>query len=217
MEIIREIPARFSKLNLSAKLALAALGLISLFCLCSFMSSLFTQLGQAPLATATYQGADSVVIVTWTPAFSIPTSSITPTSSPAPTRTPLPTSLPTRSFETATLVVLPTGINLATGRGVLTISGMDKDLEYVDIQNIGYGAVFLSGWTLISEKGEQVCRLSGILQPREVLRVWASTGPVGSKGFSCGFLRRIWSNSELDPAVLYNPDGQEVSRYPQPN
>jgi len=219
MEIIKGIPERFSKMTSSSKLIIVGMGLVLLLCLFSVIFSFFTQFGQAPIATATYKGADSVVIVTWTPAYASPTvtGSVTPTSSPVPTRTPLPTSLPTRSFETPTVVVLPTGINLATGRGVLTISSMDKNLEYVDIQNVGYGPVNLTGWTLVSERGEQVCRLSGMLQPREVFGVWAGSGPVGSEGFNCGFLRRIWSNNELDPAVLYNPDGDEVSRYPQPN
>ena len=217
MEVIKEIPDRFSKLNLSSKLIIGGLGLIFVFCLCSVTASLFTQLGQAPVTTATYKGADSVVMVTWTPEFTgsaTSTGSVTPTSPPIPTRTPLPTSLPTRSFETPTVVILPTGVNLATGRGVLTIAGMDKNLEYVDIQNVGYGPVSLIGWTLVSERGEQVCQLSGFLQSREVLRVWAGTGPEGSGGLNCGFSRRIWSNNELDPAVLYNPDGDEVSRFP---
>ena len=214
MKTLLEIPIWFSKQKTSGKLVIGLVGLLFLFCMCSGMSAIYARLGQPPSITLTYQGADSFSVVTWTPAFSgspTPTSSITPTSTPVGTRTPLPTELPTRSFETATIVILPTGIDLSTGRGVIIIAGVDKKLEYVDIQNVGHGLMDLSGWVLTSERGNQSCRLNGILQTNEVLRVWTHIGPVG---YNCGFLRDIWNDNELDPAVLYNRDGQEVDRYP---
>jgi competence protein ComEC len=81
----------------------------------------------------------------------------------------------------------------------------------VDIQNVSGEEANLSGWRLVSEKGNQSCTLKGIMQPNEVLRVWAGNG---ATGYSCGYSGPIWNNSELDPAVLYNPQGKEVSRYP---
>lgn len=212
MKTIRELPGWFSQLKISGKLAVAGAGLLLLFFMCSVLSAIYLQSAQPPLITPTYKGADSVVLVTWTPAGSLtPTSSVTLTSTPLPTRTPLPTSLPTRSFETATTVILPTGtIRPVIISGSLNIVYVDKTEEYVDIQNFGT-PVDLSGWLLVSERGNQICRLNGILQTNEVLRIWAGTEETG---YSCGFLRTIWTDTELDPAVLYNPDGREVSRYP---
>lgn len=191
---------------------IGGMGLLFLLCLCGVLSTALTQSGQPPTITLTYQGADSVLLITWTPAGSLtPTSSATPTSTPAPTQTPLPTSLPTRSFETATTVILPTSFRPDLRGSFVAIVLVDKKLEFVDIQNLSGAPVDLSGWVLVSERGDQSCTLSGILQPNEVLRIWAGTAETG---YSCGFGRTIWTDNELDPAVLYNPRVQEVSRYP---
>jgi micrococcal nuclease len=93
----------------------------------------------------------------------------------------------------------------------LKITNVDKQAEYVDIQNVSEQAIDLDGWVLLSERGNQSCTLGGAIQPGETLRVWATKG---EPGFSCGFTSNIWSNSEPDPAVLYNPQGKVVSRYP---
>jgi hypothetical protein len=53
--------------------------------------------------------------------------------------------------------------------------------------------------------------LSGVLQPNEVLRIWADKG---NSGFSCGYPFNIWNDNQADPAVLYDPQGKEISRYP---
>ena len=90
------------------------------------------------------------------------------------------------------------------------IIAMNKREEWVDIQNVGNSDVDLSGWNLVSEKGNQDCPLSGIIKAGETLRIWAmaAQGP----GYSCGYNTNIWNNSEPDPAVLYNEQGIEVSR-----
>lgn len=93
----------------------------------------------------------------------------------------------------------------------MVISGMDKQLEYVDIQNVSHANVIINGWTLVSEVGNQICPLKGTLKPKQVLRIWAATGQVG---ISCGFHNPIWLDQELDPAVLYNANGEEMDRYP---
>lgn len=88
------------------------------------------------------------------------------------------------------------------------IVGVNKRAEYVDIQNIGNQAQDLSGWVLVSEKGEQSCSLAGVLEPGQTLRIWAQTG----EGYSCGFEGTIWNNDEYDAAVLYNAAGVEMDR-----
>jgi hypothetical protein len=90
------------------------------------------------------------------------------------------------------------------------ILAVHKTEENVDLQNMGSTEVDLDGWRLVSEAGEQSCELSGTLKPGEVLRVWANRGP----GFDCRFPDEIWRDNELDIAVLYNPEGEEVSRLP---
>lgn len=94
---------------------------------------------------------------------------------------------------------------------VVLIIGVNKSAEYVDIQNQGSIDVNLSGWNLVSEKGNQSCPLSGIFKAGETLRIWAmaAEGP----GYSCGYSKNIWNNSDPDPAVLYNQEGVEVSRW----
>lgn len=74
------------------------------------------------------------------------------------------------------------------------------------------GSIDLSGWRLLSEKGDQNCDLGGIIQPNETLRIWALSKNVDQDGFNCGFDGNIWNNSKTDPAVLYDPSGAEVFR-----
>lgn len=108
-------------------------------------------------------------------------------------------------------VAQPTA-TLATASGLLTIVGVNKDAEYVDIRNDGGAAVDLGGWILRSEKGSQDCTLGGVIGPGQVLRIWAMAEDAGQGGYNCGFGSNIWNNSDSDPAVLINPSGQEVSR-----
>jgi hypothetical protein len=92
------------------------------------------------------------------------------------------------------------------------IVGVDKRAEYVDLRNTGGQPQDLSGWELVSEKGDQRCSLGGTIQPGQTLRVWALASVSGQGGYNCGFGQNIWNNSESDPAVLINNAGQEVSR-----
>jgi lamin tail-like protein len=209
MKTIKKFPVWFSRQRPSGRIFLVVIGLLFVIYMCSLLSTIFTRSGQqSPSATPTSRGADSVALLTWTPT---PTSLSIFTDTPAPIRTPLPTGLPTRSFETATVVILKATLSRGTAGVLVLITGVNKQLEYVDIQNAGFPTVNLRGWALVSETGKQTCLLHGILQYKEVLRIWAGTGQVG---FSCGFKRPIWLDEEPDPAVLYNADGEEVSRYP---
>lgn len=98
----------------------------------------------------------------------------------------------------------------ASGTPSVIIVAVNKQAEYVDIKNVGSSPVNLNGWTLVSEKGNQACSLGGILEPGVTLRIWAGTN---ATGFSCGYNKNIWNNSEPDPAVLYDAQGHEVDRY----
>lgn len=218
MNTIHEILSWFLKQDRNRRLMIGGVGLVLLVALCGlFSAAVYRAAQQAPAITATYNGASSVIFKTWTPAITDTPSPTSTATVPPSTRTPLPTGLPTQSLETATLFVLPTNFVPPSGPDILVvITGVDKQLEYADIQNTGPIAISLRGWTLVSEIGEQACPLRGILQPKQVLRIWAGVGPTGSTGINCEFKNNIWLDQEPDPAVLYNAKGQEVSRFPKP-
>ncbi|MCL4860865.1 MAG: thermonuclease family protein [Caldilineaceae bacterium] len=117
-------------------------------------------------------------------------------------RTAAPTPTPTASATSPT-----------TTAGGLRIIALDKREEYTDIVNDGATAVDLAGWMLRSERGKQDCPLHGVIEPGQTLRIWAMERDAERGGFNCGFGSQIWNNSEYDPAVLFAPDGVEVSRY----
>ncbi len=97
-------------------------------------------------------------------------------------------------------------------RDSIIITAVNVRDEYVDIQNTGREPVDLAGWSLVSENGSQACDLGRTIQSGETLRIWALAKDADQGGYNCGFSRNIWSNSEPDPAVLYDPKGVEVSR-----
>jgi hypothetical protein len=133
---------------------------------------------------------------------------VPPTRTPAPaTSTPVPPTSTPAPQPTATLPPAPSGPKVVIAR-------VDKVAEYVDLRNDGGEAADLNGWTLRSEKGSQDCRLAFMLGPNETIRVWAMAADAGKGGYNCGFGGPIWNNSEPDPAVLIDSQGQEVDRYP---
>lgn len=127
------------------------------------------------------------------------------------TGTPLPIII-TAPIETSIPTLEPTALSTVVNGAVIQIKVVNKDDEYVDLENIGNQPQDITGWSLISEKGNQSCGLSGVIMPNTTLRVWANN-PNG-EGYNCNFDAEIWNNSELDPAILYNNQGQEVARYP---
>ena len=123
------------------------------------------------------------------------------------------TSIPS---ATATASPVPTATNppptaTATSVSSVEIIAVNKPAEYVEIQNFSQTPVNLRGWRLVSETGNQSCNLRGTLAPNAVLRIWARRG---NPGFDCQFPNDIWRDNQADPAVLYNPQGEEVSRFP---
>jgi len=117
-----------------------------------------------------------------------------------------PTPAPVPAAATPALPA-PTG-------ALIHIVAVDKHAEFVDMRNDGDQALDLGGWVLVSEKGDQRCTLGGVLNPGEVLRVWAMAEDAGQGGYNCGFDSSVWNNSEPDPAALYDNAGQLVARYP---
>ena len=197
MKTIGEFPGWLAKQTWTGKLLLGCSGCVLLFCCCGTVAALFVTPTQALRTTASAGIA------------SLPSDSLV---TPLPTFTEQTTPSPEVILfdPTATPVLLPTATS--TPAITVVIIGMNKVSEYVDLQNNGSVPVDLSDWVLVSKKGDQRCPLSGELPPGQILRVWSRSN---KSGFSCHFPNNIWNNDGVDPAVLYNPQGLEVSRYPQ--
>lgn len=212
---------KYGQQGQAVKILIPSLAFLLFCCLCSIPLGLFplrsrnvpgitpgpvlpTAAGTQPTPTALF-GFGSTPFPTLAAPSALPTTPGPPTWTPAPTSTPVPTS----TLPPATSTPLPTA-TVANSTSVLIVT-VNKREEYVDIQNSGNGLANLSGWRLVSEMGNQPCALNGVLQPGEVLRVWARRG---NTGLSCGYDFNIWNDDRADPAVLYDPQGKEISRYP---
>jgi hypothetical protein len=200
--------------------------LLAFCCACSFLFRLLQTASSANTAVPTpFVFPTQGNVATPTPLFNfgstplatlsvptaLPTTPSPATITPTITLTQTPTQIaPT---ETATLVPTNTVVPVTpTSSGTVQIISVNKAMEYVDLQNFNNAPVDISGWKLVSVTGNQPCALSGVLQPNEVLRVWAKKGDTG---FSCGYLINIWNDNQKDPAVLYDAQGKPVSRYPK--
>jgi len=86
--------------------------------------------------------------------------------------------------------------------------------EYVELTNLGEQPQDLTGWVLmdISEGYPSFIFLSYTLAPDESIRVYTNEYHPEWGGFSFGYGRAIWNNSEPDIAVLYDNQDKEVSR-----
>ncbi len=140
-----------------------------------------------------------------------PTVKPSPTLKPMATPTPQPTETPTPT-PTEKPTMAPTATPTLVSGPLVLIKRVDKVAEYVDLENRGNQPQDLTGWRLVSENGNQVCYLAGVIQPGETLRVW-TRNPNGG-GYNCGFEGNIWNNDKPDPAALYDAQGVLVSRYP---
>ena len=90
--------------------------------------------------------------------------------------------------------------------------------EYVQIANIGDTPVDLGGWRLrdISDGSPSFTFPSYILEPGERIRVYTNEHHPEWGGFSFGYGRAVWNNSDPDVAAVFNSKGEEVSRSSYP-
>ena len=86
--------------------------------------------------------------------------------------------------------------------------------EYVEITNLGDTSQDLEGWVLrdISEGYPSFTFPSYVLAPGAKVRVYTNEIHSEWGGFSFGYGKAVWNNSDPDWAALYNAQGQEVSR-----
>lgn len=146
----------------------------------------------------------------WIAAFNVtnapPLDAIQLATVPSPTPSPTaPTQTPTPAPPTATPIPPPT-----EAPGIIKIISVDKDDEVVVIRNDTTAPIDLTNWKLLSEKGNEICFLGGVIGSGNLLNIYTTRGPLG---YSCFFDRPIWQDEEEDAALLYSPSGLIVSTF----
>jgi hypothetical protein len=116
---------------------------------------------------------------------------------------------PSPTDEWATASPTPSA---TTAPAQVVILAVDKDWEYVDIQNTGSVAQDLTGWYILSENGNSRCNLSGTLEAGDTLRIWTMAQDVEAGDATCNLNGEMWNDDEADPAALYNANGLLVDR-----
>ena len=94
-----------------------------------------------------------------------------------------------------------------------TVPRVESD-EYVEITNLGDSAQDLFGWKLkdISDGYPEFTFPHYVLLPHKAIRVYTNEIHPEWGGFSFHYGKAVWHNKDPDTAVLYNSQGQEVSR-----
>lgn len=156
---------------------------------------------------------NQVAVAATIPALPTPINTPGPTSPPATAALPTSTLTPVAATEPPAPTQEPTATQPpAQSPAQVVITWVNKQDEFVDIQNVGGSDQDINGWVLVSEKGDQRCTLGGILPAGASLRIWAMAEDAGMGGYNCGFGSNIWNNSEPDPAALYDNAGNLVAR-----
>lgn len=147
-----------------------------------------------------------------------PTGEVSPTDTPRPTESPSPTSTsPASPLETPTVEptsTFPSSVLPTPEDDSVQIDLVDKISEYVYIFNNSEEAQDLEGWVLISDRGDETCPLSGILESGEGILIWAMAEDEQEEGYNCGLETEMWDDDQEDTALLYDAEGQLVSQYP---
>jgi hypothetical protein len=215
----------------AVKVLIPALFLLGFCCLCSLVipllglrtpSNVLPSPNVSPTDGTQATSTSLFNFATFTPfptqTFFVPTAFPTFTPSPTGTQTPTPfirtstaTSIPSVTASPIPTATRPPATATVTSVRSVEIIAVNKPAEYAEIQNFSQTSVNLRGWRLVSETGNQSCDLRGTLAPSQVIRIWARRG---NPGFDCRFPNDIWRDNAVDPAVLYNSQGEEVSRFP---
>ncbi|PKM60315.1 MAG: hypothetical protein CVU99_08810 [Firmicutes bacterium HGW-Firmicutes-4] len=95
----------------------------------------------------------------------------------------------------------------------VTISELDKKAEYIAIKNAGTSAVDLTGWKIVSVRGNQTFTFPAfILAADATVKIGDSATNTGL-GFHWLDGGGTWNNSESDPAELYDSTGKLIDVY----
>lgn len=115
--------------------------------------------------------------------------------------------------ETSSSVAPPASVSTSGGVRIETI---DLKGEVVTIKNTSGVAVDVSGWKLVSEKGNQIFTFpSGTVIPASgALKVVSGQNAQAGPGVLVWTKSYIWNN-DGDPGALYDANGRLVSTYPR--
>jgi hypothetical protein len=93
------------------------------------------------------------------------------------------------------------------------IVALDKRAEYVTIENKGTDDIDISGWTIISVKGQQRFTFPSGYVLKAGQKCKLTSGDLkGTSDFTMANTT-IWNNSSSDPAELYNDNGVLIDRF----
>jgi hypothetical protein len=95
----------------------------------------------------------------------------------------------------------------------VTISELDKKAEYIVIKNAGTSAVDLTGWKIVSVRGNQTFTFPAFsLAAGAAVKIGDSAN---NSGIDFHWLDGggTWNNSESDPAELYDSSGKLIDVY----
>jgi hypothetical protein len=97
--------------------------------------------------------------------------------------------------------------------GQVEIVALDKRAEYVTIENVGKTSIDISGWIIISVKGQQRFTFPDgyVLETGQQCKL--TSGDLKDTGDFTMANTTIWNNSSKDPAELYNDRGELVDRF----
>ncbi|MDM8534303.1 lamin tail domain-containing protein [Clostridiaceae bacterium HSG29] len=95
----------------------------------------------------------------------------------------------------------------------ITITELDKKAEYIVIKNTGNKSVDLSGWRILSVRGEQSFTFSTFTLNSNTSVKVGDSAKNSDVDFHWLDGRGTWNNSKSDPAELYNAKGELVDRY----
>lgn len=100
-----------------------------------------------------------------------------------------------------------------TQEGLVKIIELNKKAEYVTIENTGTAPTDISGWRVVSVKGEQsfVFPSGYTLEPGQQCKL--TSGDLKGTGDFTMANTTIWNNSSKDPAELYDNSGELIDRY----
>jgi len=91
--------------------------------------------------------------------------------------------------------------------------------EYVQLINKGTTPAALDGWSLVdlTDRGQQFTfGEASTIEPGARVRVYTNQVHPEWGGFSFGYGRSIWHNTNADTAGLIDPEGNVVSRMSYP-
>ena len=104
-------------------------------------------------------------------------------------------------------------VQIPASSGSVSIASINLAGEVVTVVNNGSSSVDLTGWKLVSEKGNQTYSFpSGTTIPAGgTLKVLSGSKAVASSGALVWTKSNMWNN-DGDPGALYNAQGQVVSQ-----